>query len=128
MTTEELLIIAERLLGSANLVVESNLSELSENISKLESSQYVFREALIQYNKQLKLETTQNIEITQPDSISYFKKHPELQKDTFTQNDVNDICKLILNARSFGFGEAENDLNRIIRALYRFDSVNVTII
>ena len=128
MTTEELLIIADRLSDKASLVANSKLSELSDNISSLASTEYVFRQALIQYQKQLKSSTTQNIEITQTDSISYFKKHPELQKDTFTQKDVNAIQNRILHARAFGFGEAENDLNRIIRGLYRFDSVNVTII
>jgi len=128
MTTEELLIIADRLSDKASLVANSKLSELSENISSLASTEFVFRQALIQYQKQLKLETTQNIEITQPDSISYFKNHPELQKDTFNKTDLNVISGRILHTRSFGFGDAENDLNRIIRGIYAFDSVNVIII
>lgn len=128
MTTEELLIIADRLSDKASLVATSKLSELSENISSLASTEFVFRQALIQYQKQLKLETTQNIEITQPDSISYFKNHPELQKDTFNKTDLNVISGRILHTRSFGFGDAENDLNRIIRGIYAFDSVNVIII
>jgi hypothetical protein len=128
MTTEELLIIAERLCSKSNYVINSNLETLSDNISRLSSAEYEFSEAMIQYKKQLKLETKQNIEITQPDSISYFKNHPELQKDTFDKTDLNVISGRILHARSFGFGDAENDLNRIIRGLYRFDSVNVTII
>jgi len=127
MTTEELLIIADRLCGNASLVINSKLSELSDNISSLASTEYVFRQALIQYQKQIKSSTTQKIEITEPDSISYFKNHFELQKDTFDKTDLNVISGRILHARSFGFGDAENDLNRIIRGIYAFDSVNVTI-
>ena len=128
MTTEELLIIADRLSDKASLVANSKLSELSENISSLASTEFVFRQALMQYQKQLKLETTQNIEISAMDSVSYFKNHPELQKDTFNKTDLNVISGRILHARSFGFVDAENDLNRIIRGIYAFDSVNVTII